>query len=419
MNVIAEPTGPRAIALLALAGFFSSAAFRICDPLLPQLADEFRTTTDAAASTNTVFSIAYGALQILWGPVGDRFGKYRTAAFATAACAAGNIGALFADSLGALIIARALAGATGGGIIPLAIAWIGDTVLYQQRQMALARFMTGTILGIASGQFVGGLFVDTLGWRFAFAALTAGYVIVGILLQFELRHARRLARNAPAAMPAATPHPVLARAAAVLRDGWARVVLITILVEGAIVFGALAFVPSALHERFAISLTAAGAIVSAYGFGGVAYTLVAKPLVERLGERGLALGGGVVMLVSFAALWLAPSAGVALVACFVLGFGFYMLHNTLQTNATQMSPTARGIAVAMFASCFFVGQSIGVGLASLIVDHAGAKWLDPLAMVLMPIVALTFAHLLRSRPAKHFAPGRDARNDTGSPPARG
>jgi predicted MFS family arabinose efflux permease len=212
---------------------------------------------------------------------------------------------------------------------------------------------------------------------------------------------------------------VLARAAAVLRDGWARVVLITILVEGAIVFGALAFVPSALHERFAISLTAAGAIVSAYGFGGVAYTLVAKPLVERLGERGLALGGGAVMLVSFAALWLAPSAGVALAACFVLGFGFYMLHNTLQTNATQMSPTARGIAVAMFASCFFVGQSIGVGLASLIVDHAGAKWLDPLAMVLMPIVALTFAHRLRSRPAKHFAPGRDAKNDTGSPPARG
>ena len=193
-------------------------------------------------------------------------------------------------------------------------------------------------------------------------------------------------------------------AVVLLRDRWARVVLVTILIEGAIVLGALAFVPSALHERFGISLTAAGAIVSAYGFGGVAYTLVARPLVGRLGERGLALGGGAVMLLSFGALWLAPSTGVALVACFVLGFGFYMLHNTLQTNATQMAPKARGIAVAMFASCFFVGQSLGVALASLIVDHAGAKWLDPLAMVLMPIVALVFAHRLRSRPTKHFAP---------------
>lgn len=401
MNAVVEPTGWRAVALLALAGFFSSAAFRICDPLLPQLANEFRTTTGSAATTITVFSIAYGALQVLWGPVGDRFGKYRTAAFATFACALGNIGALFADSLSTLIVARALAGATGGGIIPLAIAWIGDTVPYGQRQMALARFMTGTILGIASGQFVGGLFVDTLGWRFAFAALAAGYVIAGILLQFELRHARRLALRIPGATVAAVTESVLARAAGVLRNRWARVVLVTILVEGAIVLGALAFVPSALHERFGISLTAAGAIVSAYGFGGVAYTLVARQLVERLGERGLAIGGGVVMLLSFGALWLAPSPAIALIACFVLGFGFYMLHNTLQTNATQMSTSARGIAVAMFASCFFVGQSLGVALASVIVDHAGAKWLYPLAMVLMPIVAFAFARLLRSRPAQH------------------
>ena len=29
-----------------------------------------------------------------------------------------------------------------------------------------------------------------------------------------------------------------------------------------------------------------------------------------------------------------------------VGFGFYMLHNTLQTNATQMSPQARGTAPA-------------------------------------------------------------------------
>ena len=35
----------RAIALLALAAFVSASAFRICDPMLPQLAAEFGTTT--------------------------------------------------------------------------------------------------------------------------------------------------------------------------------------------------------------------------------------------------------------------------------------------------------------------------------------------------------------------------------------
>jgi hypothetical protein len=56
----------------------------------------------------------------------------------------------------------------------------------------------------------------------------------------------------------------------------------------------------------------------------------------------------------------------------------------------------------MFASAFFIGQSIGVALASLVVDHAGSAWLDPIAMVLMPIVAAGFAHLLRKRPAQHY-----------------
>jgi len=398
---VVEPTGGRAIALLALAGFFSSAAFRVCDPMLPQLAAEFATTTGAAASTITVFAIAYGGLQILWGPVGDRFGKYRTASYATAFCAAGNLLAVFAQSLPMLIVARTLAGATGGGIIPLAIAWIGDTVPYAQRQMALARFMTGTILGIASGQFVGGLFVDTLGWRGAFVALTIGYVVSGILLQLELRRPIHRTMAPPASAGQQAPVPILARATGVLRGRWVRVILVTITLEGAIVLGALAFIPSSLHERYGISLTAAGAIVSAYGIGGVAYTLVARPLVQRLGERGLAIGGGIVMLFSFGALWIGGSVTLALVACFVLGFGFYMLHNTLQTNATQMAPAARGIAVAMFASCFFIGQSLGVAIASLIVDHAGAHWLDPLAMVLMPLLAFVFAQLLRSRPTHY------------------
>ncbi|MEO8133965.1 MAG: MFS transporter [Betaproteobacteria bacterium] len=403
-----EPTGTRAIAILAVAGFFSSAAFRICDSLLPQLATTFGSSTGEAAHTITVFAVAYGSLQVLWGPIGDRFGKYRTAAFATLACAVGNVGAVFADSLTALTIWRAIAGATGGGIIPLSFAWIGDTIPYARRQAVLARFLTATILGVASGQFIGGLFADTLGWRWAFAVLASSYVVAGALLQFEVRRHRRLRASADAATQlasqvAAAPRlPFRSQVGAILSDRWARIVLATVGIEGAIIFGALAFVPADLHERLGISLTAAGGIVAAYGLGGVAYTLVARRLVARLGERGLAQYGGVVMLPAFAALWLGPGWQTALVGCFVAGFGFYMLHNTLQTNATQMAPETRGTAVAMFASSFFVGQSIGVAIASLMVDHAGIRWLFPIAMVLLPLLATAFARALRTRPSRHF-----------------
>src|SRR4029450_11972333 len=41
----------------------------------------------AAAETVTAFAIAYGALQLVYGPIGDRYGKYRIIIVATLASA--------------------------------------------------------------------------------------------------------------------------------------------------------------------------------------------------------------------------------------------------------------------------------------------------------------------------------------------
>ena len=56
-----------------------------------------------------------------------------------------------------------------------------------------------------------------------------------------------------------------------------------------------------------------------------------------------------------------------------IGLGFYMLHNTLQTNATQMSPEARGTAVALFSSALYLGQTARRRtVAALVIDRVGA-----------------------------------------------
>jgi predicted MFS family arabinose efflux permease len=59
---------------------------------------------------------------------------------------------------------------------------------------------------------------------------------------------------------------------------------------------------------------------------------------------------------------------MGLLACLLAGLGFYMLHNTLQVQATQMAPAARGTAVTLFASSLFFGQSMGVLLMAKSVD---------------------------------------------------
>ena len=46
-----------------------------------------------------------------------------------------------------------------------------------------------------------------------------------------------------------------------------------------------------------------------------------------------------------------------------------MLHNTLQTNGTQMAPDSRGLAISLFASRCSCGQSVGVALAAPVMDR--------------------------------------------------
>jgi predicted MFS family arabinose efflux permease len=389
----------RIILLLALAGFASASAFRICDPMLPQLATEFGASTGEAAATVMAFAVAYGLLQMFFGPVGDRYGKFRVIVIATFACAVGSVGAAMSTSLEMLIICRALSGAAGGGIIPLSMAWIGDNVPYEQRQATLARFLTGTILGMAAGQFAGGLIADTIGWRWAFVFLVMGYVVMGVLLWRELtRQTQEQSLQGHAnTISIGAKHGFVAQVRTIFSVPWARMVLAIVFFEGMLVFGSLAFVPAYLHDRFGLSLMAAGAVGAVYAVGGMLYTLVAAQLIRRFGERGLVVSGGVVLCTTFLVYWLGPAWGWCVLASVLAGFGYYLLHATLQTHATQMVPSARGTAVAWFASFLFLGQAVGVSIAGVVVDIAGAAMLFGASAALLPLLAFIFARALQRR----------------------
>ena len=69
------------IICLALAAFASAMSLRVNDALLPKLATEFDVSLGTAAQVISVFATAYGLAQLFFGPVGDRFGKYRVIAW--------------------------------------------------------------------------------------------------------------------------------------------------------------------------------------------------------------------------------------------------------------------------------------------------------------------------------------------------
>lgn len=383
--------------LLAVAGFASQAQVRVTDSLLPQIAADFHTTVGAAAMVVTAYAVTHGSIQLVIGPFGDRFGKYRTVALA---CAIGAVLVAIcgmASSLSQLALARLATGACAGWIIPISMAYVGDVTPYERRQPILARYLSGQILGQLFGQAAGGVLGDWFGWRHVFFILAGLFALAAVGLMVELgANPRTRARG----LAEETSRGFIADYAAVWSNRFARVVIVAAFIEGALMWGAFAYVGADLHSRFALSFTLVGVTVAFFGVGGLIYAGLVKLFVYRLGQTRLALGGGLVLAAGYMGLALGLGRWLAPVAVTAIGLGFYMLHNTLQTNATQMTPQARGTAVAVFSSALYVGQTAGVTGGALVVDGVGAVPLFVGTAAALPALAFWFAHHLRraSRP---------------------
>ena len=392
----------RSILLLSFATFSSMASQRICDAMLPELSRVFSVSLSQAALVVSAFAVVYGLAQLFYGPLGDRLGKFRIVTFATLGCSVGSIMTIFATSLNMLVFARVLVALGAAAIIPLTMAWIGDAVTHDRLQETLARVGLGTTLGIVGGQLAGGLVTDMLGWRWAFGFMTVLFGVVGSLLYVDWRRQQVDARRARAA-PSITAAPALVRpgfvtqAFSIITGSWSRVVLGVAVIEGAVGFGVLAIWASHLHRAHGLSLSASGAIVALFGMGGMLYMALARHLIRRFGERGLASLGVCLLGLSALVVGFTPYWVLAVPASLLGGFGFFMFHNTMQTNATQMTPGARGTAVSLFASSLFLGQSVGVALAAGLADRIGSGLVIALGGGLLTTVGLFFAQALNRR----------------------
>jgi predicted MFS family arabinose efflux permease len=273
---------------------------------------------------------------------------------------------------------------------------VGDVVPYEQRQAVLSRFISGQLAGMIFGQVAGGVLGDLVGWRMVFVVVAAVYMTAGLCLLVRLRF-DPLTREA--SNPDATLHPlaIMRHFAELCRRPWVRTVLVVVSLEGVLFFGAFAYVGNELHVRFGLGFAAVGGALTGYGVGGLIFTVLVRRLLPRLREHGIVRLGGAILAIAFVVLAFAQALWLMVLAIVAIGFGFYLMHNTLQTHGTQMAPEARGASVSLFASVLFLGQSLGVALAALVIDRWGVVPIFLAVAVLLPSLAWYFAAQLRAR----------------------
>ena len=199
------------------------------------------------------------------------------------------------------------------------------------------------------------------------------------------------------ATPAERGHGFVADYTAVLRSPWARAVIVIAFIESGAMFGAFTYVGADLHLRFGVSFTLVGLFVGTFAIGGLIYSLSVRVLVNRLGQIGLATGGGVLLALGLRHARVRAALLDRAAAITLTGLGFYMLHNTLQTNATQMTPEARGTAVAIFSSALYLGQTAGVAAGGAVFDRLTAVPLFVISGDRSAGAGLWFARQLKRR----------------------
>ena len=355
----------RTIAVLAVCGFSSTFAMRFVDPMIGVISRDLAEDPLRVALLASAFALPYALVQPVLGPVGDALGKERVMKVCLLLLTVTLFAAALATDLAILVGLRILSGAAAGGVMPLALATIGDRVGMAERQVALSRFLLFAISGQLLGSTSAGLLAEAVGWRGAFvlAGLLSAASVATIVLGF--RHSVR----------AATPFSFGEAARlqlGVLALGRARALMAFVFVEGLVIFGIQPYIAPLLEERGVGGAAEAGLIIAAFATGGIIYTLTVRSLLRVLGLGRMLRLAGVLAGLAFVVLSPGQPWPVQAGAMLAVGVGFYMLHNSFQTQMTEVAPTARGSAVSMHAFCYFTGQAIGPALYGLGLRSIGA-----------------------------------------------
>ena len=342
----------------AVCAFASGIALRTIDPLIVPIAQHFAVAPATAALLSTAYALPYAIAQPFLGPLGDRFGKARCVQICVAGLALMLAAGTFAPGFEWLMASRILAGVFAGGLVPLVIAGIGDAYELAERQVMIGRMLFAIITGQMLGSMVAGQVNVVFGWRSALGV--AALVAVAATLLSTLA-ARGIGKR-PAA-PASGHASFRTLYGRVFENPKAIGLYGAVIAEGALVFGLFPFVGQLLIERTGTPLAAvsseAGLVLGAFGVGGLLYALSVRRLIATLGVRRMCAVGALVAGLGYAALIAFPVWWLDALALGIAGLAYYMLHNSLQTEAPELAPSARGSAVALFACGFFVGQAVG------------------------------------------------------------
>ncbi|WP_206057397.1 multidrug effflux MFS transporter [Nitratireductor sp. XY-223] len=155
-------------------------------PALPSIADGLGTTVASVQMTLTVFFIAFGAAQLVYGPVADQVGRKPPLYFGLAIFIIGSVGCAFAPNIETLTAARFVQGLGAAVVMVIPRAIIRDLHTGVQATRLMALIMLVISVSPMLAPLAGSGMILLAGWRAIFGLLCVAAVFSLLLTGFML-----------------------------------------------------------------------------------------------------------------------------------------------------------------------------------------------------------------------------------------
>jgi DHA2 family multidrug resistance protein len=154
--------------VVALAAFMEVLDTSICNVALPHISGSLGASQDQGTWVLTTYLVANAIVLPITGWISSALGRKRFFLICIVLFAASSLLCGIAPTLPILLFARALQGAGGGGMQPMAQAIMADSFPPKQRGSAFALFAVTTLVAPALGPILGGYITDNYSWRWIF-----------------------------------------------------------------------------------------------------------------------------------------------------------------------------------------------------------------------------------------------------------
>ncbi len=390
-----ENPSPRAgvvMAILLLIFFLGTSDNQMISPLLPRIAGEFGLEVGRVGEMmGPAYALAAASAALLIGPISDRFGRRRFLLYASLLFGFSLLLVSLIRNINLLVGLRMLTGLAAGVFSTCSIAYVGDFFPYERRGVAMSVVQAGYFLALVLGVPVAALLAQWQGWRTSFASFGLLSFLAFLLVALLLPDDRHQLSDADVSTRVARRFDNI-RTSFEGRDRRAAIAA-AFCVSGGFV-GFLFYLGSWLATNFGLKTGQVGLFFIAVGIAALIGALVAGPVADRFGKRGLSVISSLALAVS---LILIPRFGwgILLFAGFLIAsLAFAFRQGPLQALATELVPRrARGSFVAVRNTASQTGIAVATAVSGQLYDRFGYEAVGIFSAV-VTIAAAVFIYLI-------------------------